>query len=217
MSTIESEALGLLELARAHSRADRGAESRAVVAELVARYEHDAAPAVRRIVCRALFGQAKHRLGEGVDRRAVIVDYRHILHIAEREPPIDEVAAEAIYHLGLTHGKLAIERSSDEHREKSVERFVEVEQRFCTSSDNAIAYWVARAMLSHALTLPLGPAAAAVYERVVTRYASEPSAELRAHAVLALTRWAERSSLEGHAVLASSLAARAAILARPAP
>jgi hypothetical protein len=211
MGTNESEATMLLEKARAHAEEGRAAESRAVVAELVARYEHDASPGVRRTVCRALFGQAKHKLTEGVDRRAVIVDYRHILHIAERQPPIPDLAASAIYHLGLTHGKIAIERSNTEHREKSVERFVEVEKRFASSRDPDVAHWVTRAATSHALTLPL-EAAAPLYERVVERYASEPA--LRAHAIRALEQWAERCTEAAQGDLASSLRARAAAISR---
>jgi hypothetical protein len=204
----EGEARALFEKARAHSEAGRSGESRAVVAELVARFEHDAAPEVRRIVCRALFGQAKQKLTEGVDRRAVIVDYRHILHIAERQAPIHDVAAAAVYHLGLTHGKIAIERSSETHREKAAERFREAEQRFASFADPETAYWVARAMTSHALTQPL-EAAAPLYERVVARYASEPAAELRAHAIHALEVWAERCTEAGETDLAASLLARA--------
>jgi hypothetical protein len=217
VTTNESEARVLLEKGRAHAEAGRSAESRTVVAELVARFEHDADPAVRRLVCRALFGQAKHKLAEGVDRRAVIVDYRHILHIAERQPPIEDAAAAAVYHIGLTHGKIAIERSNQEHREKAVERFLEAEERFGSSLDSETAYWVMRAVTSHALTLPLD-AAAPLYERVVARYASQPDAELRAHAVRALEHWAERRAEAGQDDLAASLRARAAAIslsARP--
>jgi hypothetical protein len=212
----ESEALALLERARAHSQSGRSEESRATVAELVSRYEHDANPAIRRTVCRALFGQAKHKLLEGVDRRAVIVDYRHVLHIAERPPPVHDVAAAAIYHLGLTHGKIAIERSSDEHREKSVERFLEAEQRFGSSREPETAYWVTRAVTSHALTLPLA-AAAPLYERVIERYAAESATALRAHAVHALERWAERCTEAGQASLATALLGRAREISQTSP
>lgn len=217
VTTNEREARGLFEKARAHAEAGQSAESRTLVADLVARFEHDADPAVRRIVCRALFGQAKHKLAEGVDRRAVIVDYRHALHIAERQPPIEDAAAAAVYHIGLTHGKIALERANAEHREKAVERFLEAEERFGSSLDSESAYWVMRAVTSHALTLPLD-AAAPLYERVVARYATKPDPELRAHAVRALEHWAERAVEAGRSDLAASLRARAAaipVLARP--
>src|SRR5205814_542117 len=101
------------EKARGLSRLGRLTEARLAVAELVRHHEHDADPAARGLVCRALFGQAKDRLGEGAaDRRVVIVDYRHVLHIAERLPPIDAFAAMALYHLALTHGKIAVERAN---------------------------------------------------------------------------------------------------------
>ena len=204
----ESHALALFEKARALSEEGRLAESRAVVAELVTRFEQAPEPAIRRAVCGALFGQAKHKLLEGVDRRAVIVDYRHILHIAERQPPIEDVAAAAVYHLGLTHGKIAIERSSKEHSEKSVERFLEAEERFASSRDPETAFWVTRAVTSHALTLPL-EAAAPLYERVVARYATDPAAELRVQAVRALEQWATRCTEAAQTELAASLLARA--------
>lgn len=200
-------ARGLFEKARDLAQLDRFEESRVVVAELVALYEHEADPEVRRLVCRALFGQAKHRLAEGVDRRVVIVDYRHVLHVAERLPPIDDVAAAAMYHLALTHGKIAIERSNEEHREKSAQRFADVERRFGASRDPEVAYWAARSAMSHALTHPL-ESAGAIYEEIFARYASANVPELRAHAAAALTQWAERSMDEGHADIAVFLAQR---------
>jgi hypothetical protein len=200
-------ARGLFEKARDLAQLARSEESRVVVAELVALYEHDADPEVRRLVCRALFGQAKHRLAEGVDRRVVIVDYRHILHVAERQPPIEDIAAAAIYHVALTHGKIAIERSSAEHREKSAERFVAVERRFGASRDPEVVYWVARSAMSHALTHPL-ETAAPIYEEIFARYANEAAAELQEHAAAALTQWAERCVVDGQADVAVFLAQR---------
>jgi hypothetical protein len=200
-------ARGLFEKARDLAQLDRFEESRVAVAELVALYEHDADPEVRRLVCRALFGQAKHRLAEGVDRRVVIVDYRHVLHVAERQPAIDDVAAAAIYHLALTHGKIAIERSSAEHREKSAERFADVERRFGASRDPETAYWVVRSAMSHALTQTLEDAAT-IYEDIFARYASEAAVELQEHAAAALTQWAERCMAAGQADIAVFLAQR---------
>src|SRR4051812_41314467 len=63
-------ARALFEKARVLAMLRRPRESQVVVAELVRLHEHDADPAVRRLVGRALFGQAKDRMrqGEG-DRR----------------------------------------------------------------------------------------------------------------------------------------------------
>ncbi|AKU97722.1 hypothetical protein AKJ09_04386 [Labilithrix luteola] len=138
-------ARALFEKARALSRLGRSRESQIVVAELVRRSEHDSEPEARRLVCRALFGQSRDRLAEqNADRRQIITEYRHILHIAERAPALDHVAVEALYHIALTHGKIALERSNAEHRERAEQRFVEVKQRFGESADPAIVYWLER-------------------------------------------------------------------------
>ncbi|MBX3189429.1 MAG: hypothetical protein KF819_20565 [Labilithrix sp.] len=201
-------ARALFTKARLLSRLGRTRASEMLVAELVRRYEHDPEPAVRRLVCRALFGTAKAKLAEGTaDRRAVIVDYRHILHIAERAPTLDVVAVEALYHLALTHAKIAVQRSNDEHREKALERFVEVERRFSGSSAPEIACWVTRGATSRALLFSLEDAGP-LYEAVVTRYAAETDPTLRVYAADALALWAERSLGEGQHALAASLADR---------
>lgn len=145
-------ARALFEKARALSRLGRSRESQIVVAELVRRSEHDSEPEARRLVCRALFGQSRDRLAEqNADRRQIITEYRHILVIAERAPALDSVAVEALYHIALTHGKIALERANSEHRERAEQRFVEVKQRFGDSSDPAIVYWLERCNAAQAI------------------------------------------------------------------
>jgi hypothetical protein len=139
-------ARALFEKGRALSKLGRASESQIVVAELVRRFEHDPDQARRTLVCRALFGRAKDRLdADAKARRAVVVEYRHILHIADRAPPIDVMAAAALFHLALAHAKMSIERGEAEHREKATERFAEIARRFGTSQVPEIAHWVKRA------------------------------------------------------------------------
>jgi hypothetical protein len=159
-------------------------------------------------VCRALFGRAKDRLAEpNADRRAVLVDYRHVLHIADRPPPDDAVAAEALYHLALTHRKIGVERSSDEHLEKATQRFQEAERRFGASRDPEIARWLARCAMNDALMHPLD-AAGRMYEAAFARYEAAREPELRALAADALLKWAARCLLEGRSGEAIALAER---------
>jgi hypothetical protein len=195
------------EKARVLSMIERKAESRVVVSTLVARYENASDADVRRVVCRALFGQTKDRLDEGADRRSAIVEYRHVLHIAERQPPIPDMAAAALYHLALTHGKIAIERENSEHREKAIDRFRQIEERFGTSREREIARWTARSALAHAMMLSL-EMAGPIYDELFRRHAKDSSLELRTHAAEAFTRWAERCAEEGDAARAETLANR---------
>jgi hypothetical protein len=202
-------ARALFEKARALSRLGRTNESHSVVAELVRRFEHEAEPALRRLVCRSLFGQAKDRLsGDHADRRIVIADYRLILHIAERPPRLDASAAEALYHLALTHAKIAVERSNPGHEEKATERFLEIETRYAEADNPAIARWVVRAAASHALMHDLATAGA-IYERAIGRYERAGSTALHARAVELLAIWARRCLDEGKPVEADAIAERA--------
>lgn len=195
------------EKARVLSLLGRKEESRAAVRELFARYEHATAPDVRRILGRALFGQTKDRLEEGADRRSAIAEYRLVLHIAERQPPIEDMAASALYHLALTHAKIAIERDSREHREKALDRFREIEQRFAAHDVVDVARWTARAVLARAKMEPLD-VAGATYEALFQRRRGDASLELVTHAAEALTAWAERCAEEDETARAAELVKR---------
>jgi hypothetical protein len=142
----------LFEKARALSTLGRARESDDVVDELVRRFEHATSGSRRTLVCRALLGRAKDRLASGrVDRRAITVEYRHALHIAERQPPVDAMAAAALFHLALTHAKIAVERDDADHRERAAARFAELAARFGASADPGVAHWLARGVECDAL------------------------------------------------------------------
>ena len=195
------------EKARVLSMLGQRDESHAVVRELLAKYEQASLPDVRRIVCRALFGQTKDRLEEGADRRSAIAEYRLALHIAERSPAIDDMAAAALYHLALTHGKIAIERDNREHREKALERFREIDRRFTAAQSIDVARWAARSTLARAKMVPREEAGV-LYEALFEQRKADASLELRTHAAEALTAWAERCAEEGDAAKASELGQR---------
>lgn len=120
--------------------------------ELVQRFENDPDPLRRSLVCRALFGRAKDRLSvEDADRRTLVVEYRHILHVADRDPPIEALAAEALFHLALTYAKLAVARNDADHREKAAARLADLDRRFGASHDPAVQRWVTRGAETAAL------------------------------------------------------------------
>ncbi|HEY8076352.1 MAG TPA: hypothetical protein VIF62_19640 [Labilithrix sp.] len=146
------EAQTLFERARDLARAGNTRESNDAVDELVRRFEHDVDVACRTLVCRALLGRTKDRLAAGgVDRRVAIVEYRHVLQIAERPPLIEPMVAEALFHLALTSAKLAVERGDADHRERATSRFAEIARRFGGATDPVVAHWVARAAECEAL------------------------------------------------------------------
>jgi hypothetical protein len=145
-------ARALFEKGRVLARLGRLRESDAVVTELVERFENDPDPSRRSLVCRALFGRAKDRLSvEDFDRRALVVEYRHILHVADREPPIEALAAEALFHLGLTYAKIAVAGGDADHRERAAARFADLDRRFGASKDPSVQRWVARGAETAAL------------------------------------------------------------------
>jgi hypothetical protein len=195
------------ERARTLSRAGRTKESHEEVGEFVARYEREADATIRRLVCRGLFGLARDRIEAGVDRRVAISEYRHILAIAERDPPIDGLAASAHYHLALTYGKIAVERDSAEHRERALERFREVRERFGDKRSREVRRWVARAAMGQATMVSLDDAGA-LYESVFERHAKD-TPEMQALALEALVEWAERCAKEGELDRAAEIADRA--------
>lgn len=202
------------ERARTLSRAGRTKESHEEVGDFVARYEREADATIRRLVCRGLFGLTRDRIEAGVDRRVAISEYRHILAIAEREPPIDGLAASAHYHLALTYGKIAVERDSAEHRERALERFREVRERFGDKRSREVRRWVARAAMGQATMVPLEEAGA-LYESVIERHAQD-APEMRGLALEALVAWAERCAKEGERERAASIAERARGALQPA-
>ncbi len=146
------DAQTLFDRARELAAEGKTRESSEAVEELVRRFEHDVDVARRTLVCRALLGRTKDRLAaEGVDRKVVIVEYRHVLQIAERPPLIEPMVAAALFHLALTSAKLAVERGDADHRERATSRFAEIARRFGGSTDPEVAHWVARAAECEAL------------------------------------------------------------------
>lgn len=196
------------EKARALSRAGRTKESHDAVTELVGEHERDGDVVVRRLLCRALFGMTRDRIEAGSDRRTAISEYRRILSIADRDPPIQGMAASALYHLALTYAKIALERQSEEHHERAVERFVEVDRRFASIPQPEVQRWVTRAAFGLAALRPL-EAAERLYGGVVDRHAQATAPALRVLAAEALCEWGERCAREGDGARVAAVAARA--------
>lgn len=143
----------------------------------------------RRALCRCLFGgiaDSKRRHGKRSLERE-IDEYEAIFTIASWTPVIDDVAAEALYGMGMCG---AYQRPESPLGRRAHDAYRLLGHLYLSSADLPVARFVAAGMGNLARTFwPESKEAAEIWESIVAAYARSPDPALQLLAADALQKW----------------------------
>lgn len=179
----------LLDKAHALSRLGRWGDLDRAVLELrrLVATNHDAEH--RRALCRCLFGViADHQRRHGKrDPSRQIDDYEEIFTIASHPPMIDDLAAEALYNMGMCG---AYQAPGSPLAVRAHRSYLDLGRLFFSSASPAVARFVALGMANLARTVwPESEEAREIWEGVVAAYAGSADPALQLLAADALQVW----------------------------